>query len=89
MAEVTIKWREGEGNIVLSADSMEGSATLSVRSDTPLDDVDRDQSVRLTAAGGSVSATLNVRQEGRYVYLSDRSGVALMDKNNVKLKARK
>lgn len=64
MATKTIKWNEGEGNIIASYSGI-GSAILSLACDIENEGLDREQEITIATTDGEISTSLLVKQSGK------------------------
>ncbi len=79
---LTIPWRTGAGNILIT-EAADGIVTLS--SDTPNTHLARSQTVRFYTLSGDAAVQTSVRQLGARVILRDNATKVLRDKNGLTL----
>jgi len=76
MATTTIKWNEGEGNIVTTYDGS-GNGPISIISDVPNEGLDREQAININTTRGNnpKEVIVNVKQIGlREEYITTDEG---------------
>lgn len=75
--EKRIAWKEGEGNIVASF-AGEGDGTISFRSDTANEGIDRSQSVHVHTQDNALDVVMEVSQPGRREVFNVQEGEFLV-----------
>lgn len=86
MAQVTIPWSTGSGNIVLTFTGL-GNATVIVTSDDNSLDVARSQDITVKTVDGSVRRTVTITQAaGPNFRLSDGKAMELNDGKYLNIK---
>lgn len=63
MATSTIKWNEGDGNIVATYEGS-GDGPISLTTDTPNEGIDREQEITIQTTDKNKSVNVLVKQEG-------------------------
>lgn len=78
MATSTIKWNEGDGNIVATYKGS-GDGPISLTSDTPNEGIDREQEITIQTTDKSKSVNVLVKQEGLREIFATTDGYILAD----------
>lgn len=85
MADILIKWLQGDGNIVIS----ENGGDVLISSDTANNGVEREQTLTFRTTTGNATASLIVRQKGNRIILRDSNTLILRDNEGKTLTAKK
>lgn len=86
MATLTIPWQDGNGDIILTYDG-QGDGTVTVRSTTDNLGADRQQTVTLRTADGSVTVQVTIQQATGMLTLRDVNMLILRDSEQKILRA--
>lgn len=86
MATLTIPWQDGNGDIILTYDG-QGDGTVTVRSTTDNLGADRQQTVTLRTADGSVAVQVTIQQTTGMLTLRDVNLLILRDSEQKILRA--
>lgn len=78
MATSTIKWNEGDGNIVATYEGS-GDGPISLTTDIPNEGIDREQEIKIQTTDKSKSVNVLVKQEGLREVFATTDGFILAD----------